>query len=76
MPSISPSNGDPDVLKFLRRFMGPRSCADPNSPECQRTHDAADRDADDELKREHHEYLTRMEDEIAVMRMRNREHEQ
>jgi hypothetical protein len=74
MPSILPSNGDLDVLgpKFWKRLTGHRPCSDPDSPECRQKHEAAEREAEAELKRRHSEFLTRMEDEIAVM-MRERE---
>lgn len=57
---------------WLKRLVGSDACPDPTSPECKRKLEQHQREADAEFRRQEREYLTRMEDEIAVL-MRERE---
>lgn len=67
------SSGDDVVgLNLLRRLFGV-PCSDPEHLACKEQHEEEKRQ-EEEFRRNEHEYLNRMEDEIAViMRQRNRE---
>lgn len=71
----SNNGGEADVraLDVVKRWLSRKeSCTDPNHPDCQKR---ADEERRDRILREQHEYLARMEDEIAaVMRQRRNGH--
>lgn len=70
MPSILPSSGDHDVLglNWLKRFVnGSRPCPSPENPDCRRRLEDQQRREEAEFRRREHEYLSSMEDEIAVI---------